>query len=194
MISYAFAHPSMVDLSSVAGEPYPALCLAVGGGIAVLLAAYGRREDSLLDELGTVVAFAIGIAAAVVCIAALMEDTVGGFSAAILAFLAACLFFRPLKCIPWALVFGLVAGAAAAIAASYTLPSTVLGAEEWKILLLLFLVVGGLVWLVTRIIGGALSLTSTVLGWRISTLVLGLVALAEGISLLLLDSSLAPIA
>lgn len=183
----------MVDLSTLASEPYPGVSLVVGGAIAILVAAYGRRDDSRLDEIGTAVAFTLGIAIAVVCVAVVMEETLGRFSVAIMALLALCLFLKPLKGIPWSSIFGLAAGTAAAFAASLLLPSEVLGVEEWKVLLLVFLVIGGVVWLLTRFIESLLAISSTVVSWKVSIVIIGVVAVAEGAALLLSGSSLVSI-
>ena len=181
----------MVDLSPLAAEPYPGMSLVVGGVIAVFVAILGRREDSLLDEAGTVVAFILGIAIAVVCAAVVIEGVLGRFSIAVLVLLAMCLFMKPLRGIPWSVIFGLTAGTAAGYVASVLLPSEVLGVEAWKIALLVFIIVGGIVWLMTRIIEGMWSISSTVVSWRPSVIAIGIVAVAEGASLLIEGSSLA---
>ena len=181
----------MVDLSTLAAEPYPGISLVVGGTIAVLVAVIGRRDDSFLDEAGTVVAFILGIAVAIVCAIVVIENTLELFSKAILALLAMCLFMKPLRGIPWSVIFGLAAGTAAAYVASALLPPEVLGVEEWKLVLLVFFVVGGIVWLMTRIVEGLLSVSSTVVSWRPSIIVIGAVAIAEGASLLIEGASLA---
>ena len=180
----------MVDLSTLAAEPYPGASMVVGGIVAIIVAAYGRRDDSYADEIGTVIAFILGIAISVVAFAVVIEDSMGGFSVAVLVLLALCLFMKPLKGIPWAVVFGLIAGTAAATAASFMLPSEVLGTEEWKILLAVFLIVGGIVWFSTRIIEGLLSISSTVANWKISIMIIGGLAIAEGSALLLAGASL----
>ena len=64
------------------------MSLVIGGAIAVLVAVLGRRDDSYLDEVGTVVAFALGVAIAVVCVAVVVEDTLEPFSMALLALLS----------------------------------------------------------------------------------------------------------
>ena len=181
----------MVDISSLAAEPYPGTSLVVGGVIAILVAALGRREDSLMDEAGTVVAFVLGIVIAVVCAAVVIEGSLGRFSVAVLALLAMCLFMKPLRGIPWSVIFGLAAGTAAGYVASVLLQSEVMGVEEWKIVLLVFFIVGGVVWLMTRIIEGLLSISSTVVSWRPSVIVIGIIAVAEGAALLIEGSSLA---
>ena len=167
------------------------MSLVVGGVIAVLVAALGRRDDSYLDEVGTVIAFVLGGAIAVVCVAVVVEDTLGSFSIALLALLAMCLFMKPLKGVPWAVIFGLAAGVAIAYVASIFLPSEVLGIEEWKLVLVAFFIAGGVVWLVTRFVEGLLSVSSTVVSWRLSIVVIGTAAVAEGVSLLVEGASLA---
>ena len=180
----------MADLSTLATEPYPGISLVIGGAIAVLVAIIGRKDDSLLDEAGTIVAFILGIAVAVVCAAVAIEATLGLFSMAVLALLALCLFMKPLRGIPWSVIFGLAAGATAAYIASLLLPSEVLGVEEWKLVLLVFFVTGGIVWLMTRIIESLLSVSSTVVSWRPSIIVIGAVAIVEGMFLLIQGASL----
>lgn len=181
----------MVDISPLATDPYPGLSLIVGGAIAIIVAAYGRRDDSYLDEVGTIVAFVLGIAIAVVCIAVVMEDALERFSIAVLALLALCLFLKPLKGVPWSGIFGLVAGAASAFAASMFLPSEIFGIEEWKLLLAMFIIVGGIVWLLTRFIQGVLAISSTVVSWKVSIVVIGVVAVVEGVALTATGSSIA---
>lgn len=181
----------MVDLSPLASDPYPGLSLLVGGAIAIFVAVYGRRDDSYLDEVGTFVAFILGIAIAAVCIAVVMEDAHERFSMAVLALLALCLFLKPLKGLPWSGIFGLVAGTAAAFVSSMLLPSEMFGIEEWKVLLAIFLIIGGIVWLLTRFIQGVLAISSTVVSWKVSIVVIGVVAIAEGVALIATDSSIA---
>jgi len=175
----------MVDLSVVGGEPYPAVALIVGGVMAIFVAVYGRREDSIIDEIGTILAFIIGIGVALVCVAAMLEGSSEQFTLAVMALLALCLFLRPLKGIPWSGVFGLLAGVAAAYIASVLLPSEVLGVEEWKILLLIFFVVGGIVHFLTRFLEDLMAISSTVASWGVTMVLIGLVAVVEGVVILL---------
>ncbi len=180
----------MVDISIIGGEPYPAVALIVGGAMAIFVAVYGRREDSFIDEIGTGLAFIIGIGVAIVCIAAFLEDSSEQFSLAVMGLLALCLFLRPFKGVPWSGVFGLVAGVAAAYGASVLLPSVVLGVEEWKVLLVIFFVVGAIVHFLTRFLEDLMAISSTVANWSVSMVIIGLVAVAEGVVILLEDATL----
>jgi hypothetical protein len=175
----------MVDFSVVGGDPYPAIALIVGGVMAIFVAVYGRREDSFIDEIGTILAFIIGIGVAVVCVAAVLWGSSEQFTLAVMALLALCLFLRPLKGIPWSGVFGLLAGVAAAYVASVLLPSEVLGVEEWKVLLLIFFVVGGIVHFLTRFLEDVMAISSTVASWGVTMVLIGLVAVVEGVVILL---------
>ncbi|MDH3365581.1 MAG: hypothetical protein OEM29_06240 [Thermoplasmata archaeon] len=171
----------MVDLSALGSEPYPETALVVGGLMALFVAAYGRRDDSVVDEIGTIVAFVIGIGVAVVCVSAALEGTIANFSLAVMALLALCLFLKPLKGVPWSGIFGLLAGAAAAYIASISLPSEVLGVEEWKVLLIIFFVVGGIVFFLTRFFEDLMAISSTVVSWKVSMVIIGLLAVVEGV-------------
>lgn len=180
----------MVDLSFLADDPYPQLSLVVGGLLAVFLAFYGRRDDSYIDEVGTVVAFALGIGMLVMAVVILLEDALGWFSVVVMVLLSSCLFLKPFKDIPWAGVFGLLAGAAAAYLASTVIQGEVFGIEEWKVLVAVFFVVGAIVHLMTHFLEDLLAISTMVLSWKASMVVVGLVAIAEGVLLYLEDTSL----
>lgn len=180
----------MVDLSFLAAGHYPELSLAIGGLLAVFLALYGRRDDSYIDEVGTFFAFILGIFLLVMAAVVVAEDALGWFSVVVLLLLAACLFLKPLKEIPWAGVFGLVAGAAAAYVASTVIQGEVFGIEEWKVLVVVFFVVGAIAHLLTHFIEDVMTISTMVLSWKVSMIVVGLLALAEGVFLFLQSESL----
>ncbi len=180
----------MVDLSFLTAEPYPAVSLFAGGLLALFLAVYGRRDDSYIDEIGTVLAFMLGGFMLVMAVAVMLEGALGWLSLVILLLLAACLFLKPFKTLPWSGVFGMVAGAAAAYLASTVIQGDLFGLEEWKVLVIVFFVVGAIVHLLTHFIGDMLALSTMVLSWKVSVVVVGLVAIAEGIFLLLEGESL----
>jgi len=179
----------VVDISVLADDPYPALALVLGGLLAVFVAAYGKRDDSHLDELGTYVGFIVGAVMFVMAFFVAMEKTVNWLTLTVMIFLAVTLFLKPLKEIPWTGVAGLVAGAAAVYAASLYLPATVFGVKEWIILVVIFFIVGGIVHFLFRFIGDLLKVASMVLDWRPVMVLVGLVAVVEGV-LLFLNSSL----
>ena len=180
----------MVDLSFLADDPYPQLSLIVGGLLAVFLAFYGRRDDSYIDELGTVIAFALGIGMLVLAVVILLEETLGWFSVAVMVLLSSCLFMKPFKDVPWAGVFGLLAGAVAAYVVSTVIHGEVFGVEEWKILVAVFLIVGAVVHLLTHFLEDLLTISTMVLSWKASTVVVGLLAVVEGTLLYLEDKSI----
>lgn len=161
-----------------------------GGLLALFLAVYGRRDDSYIDEIGTAAAFALGIFMLVMAAAIIMEEALGWFSIVLMLLLATCLFLKPMREIPWAGVFGLIAGAVATYFASTMIQDELFGIEEWKILVAVFFVVGAIVHLMTHFIEDLLTISTMVLSWRLSMALVGLAAIAEGIFLILLDESL----
>ncbi|MCJ7489372.1 MAG: hypothetical protein MUO87_04420 [Thermoplasmata archaeon] len=180
----------MVDLSFLTAEPYPALSLVVGGLLALFLAVFGRRDDSYIDEIGTALAFMLGAFMLVIAVAVMLEGALGWLSIVVLLLLAACLFLKPFKTIPWSGVFGVAAGAASAYLVSTVVRGELFGLEEWKVLVLVFFAVGAVVHLLTRFIGGMLALSAMVLSWKASIVIVGLVAIVEGAILLLRGESL----
>ncbi len=179
-----------MDLSSLAESPYPEASLVVGGLIALSLGIYGKRDDSVLDEIGTVVAFAVGIVLLVVFAAVMIEDALGPLSLAAMFLLAICLFMRPLRGVSWSTLAGLAIASVVTYAASLVLPSEVFGVEEWKILAALFLVVGMFVYVSTRFFEWLVKLSTSVLSWRASVSLIGAIALAEGLYLAVEGESL----
>lgn len=178
----------MVDLTLLADEPVPAMALIVGGLLSMAVAVYGHRDDSHWDEVGTFIGFIIGAAMFVVAFFVATEKTVGWFSLVLIVLLAATLFLKPMREIPWAGVIGVVVGAAAAIAASFLLPSTVFGVDEWIILVIIFLIVGAIVHTLLHFLEDVLTIATMVLDWKPTMIIIGLVAVAEG-ALLLMDRS-----
>lgn len=173
----------MVDLSFLAADSYPELSLVIGGVLAVFVAIYGRRDDSYIDEVGTFFAFILGIFLVVMAIVVLMEEALGWFSVVVMLLLAACLFLKPLKQVPWAGVFGIVAGAVAAYLASTVIQGELFGVEEWKVLVAVFFVVGAVVHLMTHFIEDVLTISTMVLSWKLSMVTVGALAIVEGILL-----------
>jgi len=173
----------VVDLSFLAADSYPELSLVIGGVLAVFVAIYGRRDDSYIDEVGTFFAFILGIFLVVMAIVVLMEEALGWFSVVVMLLLAACLFLKPLKQVPWAGVFGIVAGAVAAYLASTVIQGELFGVEEWKVLVAVFFVVGAVVHLMTHFIEDVLTISTMVLSWKLSMVTVGALAIVEGILL-----------
>lgn len=179
----------MVDLSFLATEPIPAVTLVLGGVLSIAVALYGHRDDSHWDEVGTFFAFILGIGMLVMAFALWSEKAVNGFTLGVVVVLALTLFLKPLRQIPWAGVIGLVVGAIAAFAASLFLPSKVFGVDEWIILVIIFLVVGAIVHTIFHFLEDVLAIASMVLEWKPVMILIGLVAIVEGV-LLLLGSSI----
>lgn len=179
----------MVDLTLLADEPVPAIALIVGGLLSVAVAVYGHRDDSHWDEVGTFFGFVIGAGMFVVAFFVGTQGTVGWFSLVLMILLAATLFLKPMREIPWTGVLGVVVGAAAAVLASFVLPSKVLGVDEWIILVIIFFIVGALVHALLHFLEDVLTIATMVLDWRPTMIIIGLVAVAEG-ALLLMDRSI----
>lgn len=174
----------MVDLAFLADDPVPAAALIVGGFLSLFIAVYGRRDDSYLDEIGTFLAFVLGGAMLVMAYAVWSEDTLGWSSLALIIVLALTLFLKPLKEIPWSGLVGAIAGGLAAYGASLVLPSEVFGVQEWIVLLIVFFVVGAIVHAIFHFIEDMLTVATLVVGWTPTMVVVGLVAVAEGVLLL----------
>ena len=179
----------MVDLSFLADDPVPAAALIVGGFLSMAVAVYGHRDDSYWDEVGTFFAFILGAAMIVMAIAVAMEETVNWLTLLIIVLLALTLFLKPMREIPWAGVLGALVGGAAAVAASFMLPSTVFGIDEWIILVAIFLIVGAIVHSLFHFLEDVLTIARMVLDWKPTMVIVGLVSVAEG-ALILLDRSI----
>jgi hypothetical protein len=179
----------VVDISLLADEPYPAIALIVGGLLSIFVAFYGRRDDSHLDELGTFFAFILGIVMGIMAFFVATEETVNWFTLAVIVILAVTLFLKPMKELPWAGVAGLIGGAAAAYGASLVLPSTVFGVDEWIILVVVFFIVGTIIHVLFHFMEDVLTIARMVLDWKPAMVLVGLVAIVEGV-MLYLDSSL----
>lgn len=180
----------MVDLSILADDPIPELVLIVGGLLSVFVALYGKRDDSHLDELGTFFAFILGIFMGVMAFFMAVEETVNWFTLTLMAVLAVTLFLKPMKELPWAGLAGLLAGAAAVYVAYLFLPEMVFGVERWIILVVVFFVVGVIVHVVFHFVEDVLTIARMVLDWKPVMVLVGLIAIIEGVLLLLGYSSL----
>ncbi len=179
----------MVDLTFLAEDPIPSIALVLGGLLSIAIAVYGQREDSYLDEVGTFFAFLLGAAMFVIAFAAWSEKTVNWLTLLITVILALTLFLKPMKEIPWAAIIGAVVGGTVAAIASFALPSEVFGVEEWIVLVVIFLIVGTITHFFFNFIEDLLLAARMVLAWAPTMVIVGLVAIAEGI-LVLLDSSI----
>lgn len=174
----------MVDLSLLADDPIPAAALIVGGLLSIAVAIYGHRDDSYWDEVGTFFAFVLGATMIVMAVAVAMEETVNWLTLLIIVILALTLFLKPLRQIPWAGVLGAVVGGAAAVAASFVLPSTVFGIEEWIVLVIIFFVVGAIIHGLFHFLEDVLTIARMVLDWKPTMVIVGLVSTAEGVLIL----------
>jgi uncharacterized membrane protein YgdD (TMEM256/DUF423 family) len=179
----------VVDLSVLADDPYPAIALVVGGILSVFIAAYGKRDNSHLDELATYSGFILGKVVLVMAVLVAIEETVNVFTLVIMIVLAVTLFLRPMKEFPLAGLAGLIAGALAAFGVYLLLRDMNLGEYEWVIYVVVFLIVGAIVHVLFSFIEDLMKIARTILDWKPVTLVVGAVATVEGV-LLLVDSSL----
>jgi hypothetical protein len=179
----------MVDLSFLAKEPLPEAALVIGGLLSIAVALYGHRDDSHWDEVGTFFGFILGAAMFVMAFVAGTEGAVNWLTLAVMVVLAFTLFLKPMREIPWAGVLGAILGAAAALAASFFLPSTVFGIDEWIVLLVIFFIVGAIVRGLLHFLEDVLTIATMVLDWKPTMVVVGIVALAEG-ALVLMDRSI----
>ena len=171
----------MVDLSVLANEPYPALALIVGGLLSIFVAIYGRRDDSHLDELGTLFAFVLGIVMGIMAYFVATEETVNWFTLVVIIVVAATLFLKPMKQLPWAGIVGIIAGSAAAYGAYLFLPETVFGVERWIVLVIIFFIVGAIVHVLFHFAEDVLTIARMVLDWKPVMVLVGLVAIVEGV-------------
>ena len=178
-----------MDLSFLAGEPGPSIALIGGGLLAIFIAAYGKRDDSHLDELGTFFAFIVGIVMAIMAVFIAIDGTLAWFSLVVIILLAVTLFLKPMKELPWAGLAGLAAGAIAVFFVAPILSDPVLGVDKWIVLVIIFLVVGAIVHMLFHFVEDVLTITRMVLDWRPIMLLMGFIAVAEGV-LLLMDKSL----
>ncbi|MGQ9588263.1 MAG: hypothetical protein ACUVT7_07785 [Thermoplasmata archaeon] len=179
----------MVDLTVLAEDPYPALALITGGILSLFIAIYGRRDDSHLDEIGTLFAFILGIVMIVMAYFVGSEGSENWFTLVMIVVLAATLFLKPLKELPWSGLFGVIAGAVAAFVASLFLPSTMFGIDEWIVLIAIFFIVAGIVHGLFHNLEDALTIATMVVGWKPVMILVGLVTIVEG-ALVLMDKSL----
>ena len=180
---------TVVDLAFLAEDPIPSSALVVGGLLSIAIAIYGVREDSYWDEVGTFFAFLLGAAMFVLAFAAWAEEAVNWLTLLITIILALTLFLKPMREIPWAAIIGALVGGAVAVFASFFLPSEVFGVEEWIVLVIIFFIVGTITHVFFHFIEDLLLVARMVLNWRPTMVIVGLVAIAEGI-LLLMDSSI----
>lgn len=179
-----------MGLADFASDPLPGLVLACGGLLSILIALYGVREDSYLDEVGTVFAFLLGGFALFVASAAWSEEALASSSLLILVVLGVMLFFKPLRGFRWAAVLSFLIAAAVAILLAFVLPSEIFGIPEWWIEVAVFFLVFGLLYAIFFVLETAVSILTLVLDWRPVIVLVGLVALAEGILVLAFSSSL----
>ncbi len=175
----------MVDLSVIASEPYPSLALIIGGLLSISVALYGRRDDSHLDELGTFFAFIVGVAMGIMAFFIAIDGTLHWFSLAVIIILAVTLFLKPLKQLPWAGLVGLAAGALAVFFASSFITGPVFGVERWIVLVVIFFVVGVIVHMLFHFVEDVLTIARMVLDWKPVMVLVGLIAIAEGVLLLM---------
>lgn len=175
----------MVDLSFLVAEPIPSGALIVGGLLSIAIAIYGHREDSHWDEVGTFFAFILGAAMFVMAYALWSEKAANWLSILIVVLLALTLFLKPMRQIPWAGVMGALVGGTVAVLASFLLPSKVFGVDEWIILVAIFLIVGTITHVFFHFIEDLLAIARMVLDWKPTMVIVGLVAIAEGVLLLM---------
>lgn len=180
---------SVVDLSLLSSEPGPSIALVAGGLLSVFVAAYGRRDDSHLDELMTFFAFIVGAIMGVMAFFIAMDGSLGWFSLVVIILLAVTLFLKPLKELPWAGLVGLAAGGVAVYFASSFLSDTVFGIDKWIVLVVIFFVVGAIVHMLFHFVEDVLTIARMVLDWSPIMIIVGLLAIVEGV-LLMMDKSI----
>ncbi len=175
----------MVDLSIIASEPYPSIALIVGGLLSIFVALYGRRDDSHIDELGTFFAFIVGVVMGVMAFFIALDGTLHWFSLVVFIVLAVTLFLKPLKQLPWAGLVGLAAGAIAVFIASSFITGPVFGVERWIVLVVIFFIVGVIVHMLFHFVEDVLTIARMVLDWKPVMILVGLIAIVEGVLLLM---------
>lgn len=157
--------------------------------MSIAVALYGHRDDSHWDEVGTFFAFILGAAMFVMAFIVGTEETVKWFTLVVMVVLALTLFLKPMREIPWAGVLGAVIGAVVALVASLFLQSKVFGIDEWVILVIIFFVVGAIVHGLLHFLEDVLTIATMVLDWKPTMIIVGVVAIAEGV-LVLMDKSI----
>jgi hypothetical protein len=182
-------HHDVVEISVLGSDPFPSVALIVGGLLAIFVAAYGHRDDSHIDELGTFLAFILGAIMLLMAVFVAMEESLGWFSLAVIIVLAVTLFLKPMKEIPWAALVGMAAGGAAAFFANSFLSDMNLGVDTWIVLVVIFLVVGAIVHMFFHFIEDMLTIARKVLDWGPVMIIVGLIAIVEGV-LVLMDRSI----
>ena len=179
----------MVDISVLGSEPYPSVALVVGGILAIFVAAYGKRDDSHLDELGTFLAFIVGAFMLVMAVFVALDESLGWFSLVVIIVLAVTLFLRPMKEVPWAGLVGMAAGAVAVVLVNTFISDYVSGENKWIALVVVFLIVRAIVHVIFKFIEDMLKIARMVLDWAPISIIVGLLAIVEGV-LVLMDRSI----
>lgn len=183
-MKYAKVPHGLGGTSNLADDPFPELVLVVGGILSVFIAVYGKRDDSHLDELGTIFGFILGAVIGIMAVLVVIEESVNWFTLTVMVLLAVTLFLKPMKDIPWAGIAGLIAGAAAAYGVSLLLHDRVSGTGLWVALAVTFLIVGTIVHVGFKFIEDLLKITRMILDWKPVMVVVGIVAVVEGLLIL----------
>lgn len=164
--------------------------LIVGGFISAFIAVYGNREDSHIDELATYAGFVLGIVMCAMAFFVALDKTVNWFTLVLLILVAVTLFLKPMKDIPWAGLVGFIAGALVIYGLSFIMPDKILGVDRWIPMVIIFLFVGAIVHFLFHFLEDTLEITRRILNWRPVMLIIGGVAIVEGVALALNSSLL----
>lgn len=171
------------------------LILVLGGFVAVsrLLGKLIKGSaEKVLKAIG-VLGFFVGIILLITGIVALLSQTFDIASWGLLILTGLGLALKPLSRVPFAALFGLVAGAVCAglLYWFFPLPATVLSISSFWIYLIVFLVPALLVFLLFKFAEDVMKLFALILGsWPVVT-VLGVLCILQGILLFLNRSLLA---
>jgi len=169
------------------------LILVLGGFVAVskLLGKLAKGSaEKILKAIG-VLGFFVGVLLLITGIVALLSQTLDVVSLGLLFITGLGLALKPLSRVPFAALFGLVAGVLCAglLYLYFPLPATILGFSSFWIYLIVFLVPALLVFLLFKFAEDLMKLVALIIGsWPVVT-VLGILCILQGI-LLFLNQSL----
>jgi len=169
------------------------LILVLGGFVAVskLLGKLAKGSaEKILKAIG-VLGFFVGVLLLITGIVALLSQTLDVVSLGLLFITGLGLALKPLSRVPFAALFGLVAGVLCAglLYLYFPLPATILGFSSFWIYLIVFLVPALLVFVLFKFAEDLMKLVALIIGsWPVVT-VLGILCILQGI-LLFLNQSL----
>jgi hypothetical protein len=155
-----------------------ALALVLGGVLAIFTALYGKKEKSLLDELLMIVGFFFGAFLVFMGIQAVLMTPrpIALAAIAITLALGLSMFLKPMRKIPFSIIFALVSGGVVA----YFLIKMNLGAT-W--VLVISLVAIAIIWMILKTLGIGVRVAEGLLTARPIMLIVGVIGLVEGVML-----------